>query len=590
MKKRFARLAAALLAVALCIPQVGAARTNQEGKTIIRIGLSSSASGSKSGELVGANLWNVEGYGSGFRFGYYDDNLNFVQLATTSKDMQQLSVIKSQNTWFKGKDRNSYSNVDNGGTVVGTYHLQLPGKYLDYNQALADASIYGGFVAWINGVYQVRVGSYEREADARAALAAIPNSSVVTTSKYGMNVIQTGTANILFQFDMGDGGRLAIVPDLTGVKDARCWFRDYQYRGGFTYQRIGGGDLTVVNVLDLEEYIKGVVPYEMGRSWPLEALKTQAVCARTYAMRTLNRHNSLGFDLCPGDHCQVYFGVGTGSANAGPSAVSDRAVEETAGKVLWYKEKLAETVYSSSHGGASENAKYVWGTDTVKEHPYLCGVVDPYEQAADNINGRSPWSVQYSTSELTKRLNDKGFGVGSSVDHMVLTYSELGNVIKLEVYWSNGQKNTYKPSDGRNSIRSVFGVNSIRFTVNGQSVGASKPQPNTYPINGTGSLNSLDGLYTIDGDGIVKKAADNLHTIAGNRNVTALKDTANNAGGTNEGGGTVTVSGSSYVFDGRGWGHQIGMSQFGAYAMAQQGWSYDKICTFYFPGTHVGSV
>ncbi len=61
MKKRFARLAAALLAVALCIPQVGAARTNQEGKTIIRIGLSSSASGSKSGELVGANLWNVEG-------------------------------------------------------------------------------------------------------------------------------------------------------------------------------------------------------------------------------------------------------------------------------------------------------------------------------------------------------------------------------------------------------------------------------------------------------------------------------------------------------------------------------------------------
>ena len=597
MKKFFLCLAASMLALVLCVSTASAYTTNNAGEVMVRVGIASSSSGSKIEELIGANLWNNTGYGAGYRFGYYDEDLDFVELARTSPDMEQVSVIKTQNTWFRGNDRNSFRNEDNGGTYVGCYHLQLPGSYLSYEEAEADASLYGGFVAWINGVYRVRVGSYLERSGAEQALAAIPNSSIAGTSTYGMNVIETGTSNILFQYDMGAGTKLAVLPDVTGAEDVRTWFYDIKYRGGFTYQRIDGGDLTVVNVVELEDYVKGVAPYEMGRSWPLEALKTQATCARTYAMRRIGRHGSLGFDVCPSDHCQVYNGVGSKSTTWGPTPVSDRAVEETAGQVLWYQDKLAETVYSSSHGGASEDAKYIWGTDTTIQHPYLCGVVDPYEKLADDINPRSSWTVTYSSRELTQRLNEKGFGMGTSVDHMDLTYSDLGNVIRLEVYWTNGQKNTFKPSDGRSSIRSVFGVNSIRFTVNDAGT-APEPEapPVSFWVNRTEKLMSLADRFVLGGDGTARKAGEELYTITGDGAIIKLDQ----GGGQSEPAqpskpgenkaGRVTVSGDTYVFRGSGWGHSVGMSQFGAYAMAEEGYTYDQICQFYFPGTHVGPI
>ena len=591
MKKMLRRLAAAFLALALMIPTAGAAGGNSAGETIVRIGLASSASGSKSEELIGANLWNVEEHGSGFRFGYFDDHLDFVELARTEESMWQISVIKSQNTWFIGMNRNTYSNTDNGGTVVGSYNLKLPGSYVDYDQARTDAELSGGFVAYINDHYEVRAGSYTTEEEAAAASAAIPNSQVVTTGKYGMNVIQNGTSDILFQYDVGKGGRLAIMPDLTGFSDPQCWFRGLKYRGAFTYERIGGGELTVVNVLELEDYIKGVVPYEMGRSWPLEALKTQAICARTYAMRLKSRHSSLGFDLCPSDHCQVYNGVGNDSTSWGESKLSKRAVEETAGQVLRYKNRLAETVYSSSHGGASEDAKYIWGTDTDKEYPYLCGVVDPYEKYADDINGRAHWKVTYSRGELNNRLHGKGYGVNASIDHMTLHYSELGNVIRLEVYWDNGQKNSFKPG----GIRGTFGLNSIRFTVNGKTAHPGEGGENSgegVRVNGADMLTSFEDLYVITGYGSTGKASSDLYAVSGRGDKAPLMDNSSKPvdPSLNAGGGTVEVSGSSYTFEGAGWGHQVGMSQFGAYAMAEQGFTYDKICEFYFPGTHVGSI
>ncbi len=589
MKIKFRRLAAICLAAALCTSTAQAVVTGGAGQTMVRVGLAASTSGAAHEALVGANLWNVEQHGAGYRFGYFDSNYNFIELGRTGPDMVQVSVIKTQNTWFRGSDRTSYSNTDNGGTVVGCYHLQLPGNYLNYEQAAADAAAAGGFVAYINGTYQVRAGSYVNRAEAEQAQAAIPNSEIVGTSSYGINVIQSGTANILFQYDMGEGTRLAIMPDVTRAADACTWFWGVKYRGAFTYQRFNGGNLTVVNVVDLEDYVKGVAPYEMGRSWPLEALKTQAVCARTYVMRQ-SRHNSLGFDVCSSDHCQVYNGTGSSSSDWGPTAVSDRAVDETAGQVLWYQDRLAETFYSSSNGGASEDAKNVWGTDTTNQYPYLCGVIDPYEKGADSINSRSSWNVTYTAGELTRRLNDKGFGVGTSVDSLVLTYSKLGNVIKLEVYWANGQKNTFKPSDGRSSIRSAFGLNSIRFTVNGRSVHPTEGKPGGYLVNGSQPLDGLDGLYAINGSGTTGKVSNPAYTIDGSGQTTELKPQSPGLSGSNEGGGTVKVSGTTYSFDGSGWGHQVGMSQFGAYAMAKQGFRYNQICEFYFPGTHVGPI
>lgn len=592
MSKRFMQLAAIALALVLCLPPAHAV-TNDRDEVMLRIGLASSSSGNAVGELIGANLWNNTGYGAGYRFGYYDDHLNFVELARTDRRVEQVTVIKTQNTWFsKSGDRSSYSNTDNGGVVVGCYHIQMPGSYATYQEASADAELLGGFVAWIDGSYQVRYGSYTTKETAQSVLPSLGQGTVVGTSSYGVNVIATGTSQILFQFDGGASRSLGILPDVTGADDVRTWFWDIKYRGGFTYQRIDGGGLTVVNVVELEDYVKGVAPYEMGREWPLEALKVQATCARTYALRRLNSHASLGFDLCNSDHCQVYNAVGSKSATWGPTSTSDRAVEETAGQVVWYKNALAETVYSSSMGGASEDAKYIWGTDTVNAHPYLRGIFDPYEQTIDSLNSKSPWTVTYTAAQLEDRLHGKNYGIGRTIDHLQLDYSQMGNVIKLHVYWNDGQKNSFTPSGGT-SIRSVFGLNSIRFTVNGQTVSpGSSPSPGTdegYGVNGSGSLPGVAGLYAISGTGAVSQVGDDPYIISGAGSTAPLGEGGSpSTGGSNEGGGTVSVSGKSYVFDGAGWGHQVGMSQFGANAMARQGFSYDEICEFYYPGTQVG--
>ena len=372
------------------------------------------------------------------------------------------------------------------------------------------------------------------------------------------------------------------------TKKGYIWFSGYKYRGGFQYHRQTGGNLTVVNVVGLEDYVNGVICYEMGRDWPLEALKAQAMCARTYVLKNLNKHNSYGFDICTSANCQVYHGMGSNKADYGPSEVSMRAVAETAGLVIKYNGRLAETPYSSSFGGASEDAKNVWGTNTATEHPYLRGVVDPYEADAAGQNSLSSWTVSYSAAELTQRLQGYGLGVGTSVDHLVLTYSPQGNVIQTVVHWKNGQSNTVSASN----IRSRFGVYAIRFTVNGAGTGEGQPPAPSggdTVINGGPVSGSLTGKYVISGSGAVSQVGERPYAISGAGTVSALESGGEAGGGSSlqPGAGTVTVSGNSYTFNGSGYGHQLGLSQWGAYAMANRGFRYDEIVTFYLPGTQI---
>ena len=593
MKKRFMQLAALVLVFALCIPQTGAVIVRKDGEVMIRVGLASSSKHSSTKELSAAHLENNTGFGAGYRFGYYDADLNFVELARTGEDIAQIAVLKTQNLYYgyaPSQGKTTYSDEIVSEIGVGCYHILVPEEFADYESAAAVAKELNGFVAWINGVYQVRVGAYLNKEEADAIQAGLGIGTVVGTSAYGISVVKNGTNQILFQYDCGEKQALAVMPDVTGAEDVRTWCLGYKYRGGFKYQRVGGGNLTVVNVLPLEDYVKGVACYEMGRLWPLEALKTQVVCARTYALKHMGNHNSLGFDMCNTANCQVYRGVGTNNASYGPSTISDQAVEETAGQVLWFDDSLAATYYSSSHGGASEEIANVWTSNKVGAYPYLCGVIDPYEATAASVNPKSGWKVSYSASELTAQLRSKGFGTKTTVDHLVLHYSALGNVIKLEVYWANGQKNTFKPSDGASSIRSAFGVDSIRFTVNGAAVNKEIVEDSVYTVNETEERTGLHGAYVLSASGELIQLDTEVHVLTttkkGKEKLEKLQ-LGTIEEGNNEGGGVVTVSGDSYVFEGGGWGHQIGMSQYGAYAMANLGFSYDQICEFYFPGTEV---
>lgn len=595
MSKKLLKLAAAALAVCLAVPTAGAVTTNDDGEIMIRVGLASAYYHNATGELEAAHLENEDGYGAGYRFGYYDSNLDFVELGYTDTRTTKVAVLKSENLWYgysSSLSKNTYSSSIDSDILVGCYHVLVEDGFRDFEDAQDAAEDYeDGFVAYIDGEYQVRSGSFETKED---ALRYGETGEVVGTSSYGLTVVETGTDHILFQYDEGQGTKLAIQPGADGAKETRTWFSNYNYRGGFEYFRRTGGNVTVVNVLTLEDYVNGVICYEMGPSWPLEALKAQAVCARTYALRNMGTHSSYGFDICNSTYCQVYYGMGNGSASYSPSKTSMQAVEETEGLVVTYNGKLAETPYSASFGGASEDAYYVWGSDTTNTYPYLRGVEDPYETYD------SSYTVSYTASQLEKRLQSYGYGTSTSLDYLELEYSKLGNVIAVTVHWTNGKTNSIYPS-GSNAIRSVFNVNSIRFTVNGQTVsssGKSVSSRSAKSTSGSGltvngeSVDGLDGMYTISGSGTVSALEENPYLVSGSGDITALEDfsgsgSSSGSGGSNQGGGTVTVSGSSYVFEGAGYGHQIGMSQWGANAMAKQGFDYEDIITFYYPGVKV---
>jgi stage II sporulation protein D len=294
----------------------------------------------------------------------------------------------------------------------------------------------------------------------------------------------------------------------------------------------------------------------MSASWPIEALKAQAVCARTYVLAS---HKHTGFDVCATDCCQVYQGLGRANDN------SDAAVDQTAGQYMTYNGELCIAYYSSCDGGATENSENVWNEAV----PYLRGVVDPYEaNIADTVSGYR-WTVTYTPSEITTRLRNKGYSVGTIVSMTVSQYTDMGNVYKVTLVDSNGVKWNFTKGD---SIRSALGVSSIRFTINGDT-------PDTYYINGSSGTitGSLETSYAVGSSGVAGIIGhSDIYAITGTGDAVEPDDQAHSTS-------------DNFVLSGTGKGHNVGMSQWGAYSMAKYyNMTYDQILHFYYTGVTIG--
>ena len=510
--------------------------------------------------LATANLQNVTGYGWGYEVGYFDSARNFVALGEI--DTNEISMTVSGE--------------------VGDYHVQLSDVFSTWAEAKAAAAAFdGGYPAYINGSYRVRIGAYASKTDAAAAQALYVgtswtgadgvsrpfDSTVVSPSATAVTVIVTGTQTILFQFDCSGAMNLALHPLGDGGK-AVTWFKGYKYYGDFEYLRTTGGNLTVINVLPVDDYVKGVVPYEMSPSWPVEALAAQAVCARTYAMRE-TKHKSDGFDVCNTTNCQVYYGVNRATEQ------SDQAVEETAGLCLYYDGKLIEAVYSSSNGGASEDAKNVWGSEV----PYLKGKLDPYE-ALVSIPGYQ-YTVTFTMDELTHILDTKGYSVGQVTNVYVSAQTAMGNVASVTFEGTSGTQ-TFTGERCRTIFNSVYSgrtVYSQRYTITGGAGGSAAGSVNT-----TGGSVSLGDSYVISGSGSVGRCpGGEVYVITGS-GTEALEP----SGGTAP---APSVSDSGLItITGTGNGHNVGLSQYGAKAMAEQGFSYEEILRFYYTDITIEKV
>ena len=342
MKKLFLTLTFVVTFFALSAVSASAV-TNDTVKVGLRYGSSA---------MFSANLENA--VGSGYTFGWYDEDRSFHDLGETEETT--ISMTAAGTIYMNSSGTYSASVPSGSYRTMGAWHGEVTG-FRDFDEAADAARDYDGYPAWVNGEFVVRIGCVDSREEAEELLDdAGARGSAVRSSSSGVLVTVTGTTQVLFEFDGSGIWNLGVLPDGRG-EESVTWFKGCRYLGGFEYPRTTGGNLSVVNVLDLEQYVRGVVPYEMPGTWPEEALKAQAVCARTFVCRETKHLASYGFDVCNTTDCQVYNGLNTATD------LSNQAVEETAGECLWYDGRLVEAVYHSSDGGATEDAAYVWGSE-----------------------------------------------------------------------------------------------------------------------------------------------------------------------------------------------------------------------------------
>src|ERR671911_74831 len=194
----------------------------------------------------------------------------------------------------------------------------------------------------------------------RLYVAKRSGGGIAVTNARGRRVVRFEEPIVKFRNSGGDAMRL-MGPALNYVTSGL-------YRGDIEV-RLDGGGVTAINELDMDSYLRGVVAGEMPSTWPMEALKAQAVTARTYALAT--RKTDGAFDQYPAPRSQVYRGV------TGESVRSDAAVAQPSGRVLTSAGEPAVTYYFSTSGGHTENVEFSFVGSLAK--PWLIGVPDPYD-------------------------------------------------------------------------------------------------------------------------------------------------------------------------------------------------------------------
>lgn len=322
-----------------------------------------------------------------------------------------------------------------------------------------------------------------------------------------------------------------------------------KYRGGVIL-KAENSKITVINFLSLEEYLYGVIGSEMPSKWDIEALKAQAVCARSFAVTNSDKHLKEGFNLCPTTNCQVYRGI------AAEDNSTIKAVDETEGELLMYDGKVAEALFFSSSGGHTADVKNVWGS----EIPYLRGVEDTYE-AKDSP--RHSWSATLSNEDIKEALKKIEIDIGD-IKELKATTDKTGRTYNLEIIGTKGT-HTLKRT-GTASPFASYGVISNKFTVTPYGKDVKK----FYALSSSGRAVEVPKLYAIN---LSEKVLD-----------LTLPVTILSASGK-----TTVEEGapSGYIFNGGGWGHGVGMSQYGAKGMAEAGYDYDEILAHYYPGTYL---
>lgn len=320
------------------------------------------------------------------------------------------------------------------------------------------------------------------------------DGSTVSLKTSGSPTVRSSGGTV--QFTGGSGSGLGLVT-LTSASDSK------RYRGEMEFLLEDGG-LTAVNVVNIEEYLRGVVPAEMPSYWHPEALKAQAVAARNYALQQVETSRGEPFNVYCDIQSQVYGGYDA------ESSATDKAVEETRGIVMMSGSETVSAFFHSSSGGCTEDSEDVWSGKV----PYIKSKPDPYDKNDNYYN----WQVSYTTKQLIKQLNSAGYKFKEISDIKELARTSSGErVKKLEVKGEG--------TDGKPLAVQISNADNVRIALGLKS-----------------SLFELTRKYDK------------------NKNLTGVEIT------------------------GSGWGHGLGMSQYGARGMAEKGYNYQDILKYYYSG------
>ncbi|GJL69367.1 MAG: cell division protein [Nitrospirales bacterium] len=199
---------------------------------------------------------------------------------------------------------------------------------------------------------------------------------------------------------------------------------EWVVRGPLEIQSNPSG-LALINWINLEEYVAGVVSGEVGAKWPLEALKAQAVAARTYVLYKKIENQLQSFDVVAGVQDQVYHGHSVRAESV------LQAVAATRGQVVTYENRPIFAAYSSTAAGPTEDALYVWALDL----PYLKGVDCPFDEQAP----RYDWRTSFSFDFLEQQLVKEGYDVGKIATFTPYTFTPSGRVDRVRLLHSRGE-------------------------------------------------------------------------------------------------------------------------------------------------------
>lgn len=405
-----------------------------------------------------------------------------------------------------------------------------------------------------------QLGTFDSSSNTFTAFSSFSLNEVTIRSSSDPSVIAFFSGeNLIYTYTCNENPVFLRAEDSGTQNGGKIYLSDGNtYSGLLGLSRSGSENISIINYLYLEDYVKGVLVSEIFPSWPEESLKVAAVIARTFALYNINSHSQAGFDICNTTHCQCFDGVGNTSAS------TNAATDATHGLVVKYNGSPALTTYFSSCADTTESAEGAWGGDSSK-YPYLTNVDLGFDITESVPNGR--WSYTVTATELTDYINSKSAYAGklSGKVEKIVCERRPGSpyVYKLTVTDNLGNSiEVTKSSSVRNFLFKY--CKSADFTVSVQ----------------TSILLNNNEECTLD--------SQNLYVISssGTQTVSAFNDNFKVL--TSDGLKKVTT-GSETVFtiQGYGYGHGVGLSQYGNKYLAENGYTYENIINIFYPGTEI---